>query len=518
MRILAALASAALLIAPPALAGAFEPRPTPEPAAISPAPSLATTPADPSPPPRVTKNSLLRVNSTNQAHDFFQPWQKKPPFSRRGLGVVIPGGRILATAELVANSNFIELEKAGTAEKSTAVLERADYECNLVLLRPSDPAFLDGMVPLEFDGRTSIGDSATILQLEPNGQIAETTGRISSIAITPYPLDNLGLLAFKLSAPLQQRDGSFTLPAVRDGRLLGLVMRYDARNQTAEIIPLPVIRRFLQQADSARYHGFPRLGASFSALRDPQLRRYIGLDKPGGIYITKVAPGGSAEKAGIREGDVLLAVNGQPVDQDGNIEDPDHGRILFAHPLNTLTPPGRQATLEIFRGGKTLSVSVTMEPPDRSRIVSPAFMADAAPPYVILGGLVFVELSRPYLMEWGNDWRNSAPQRLVYLDAFQDELPPDRGKIVVLSRVLPTPDTIGYEDIANVVVKELNGQPVKSLADLSAAAKNPVDGFQKIELEEDPKWIFLDAKSIEENRHRLIEHYDLPALERPAKN
>ncbi|MFM8363722.1 MAG: hypothetical protein ACKOAS_01055, partial [Verrucomicrobiota bacterium] len=305
MKTLPGLFASLLLLAQPVFAGAFEPRPTPEPSPVSPTPAIAPTRHEPRDAIRVTKNSILRVNSTNQAHDFFQPWQKKPPFSRRGLGVVIPGGRILATAELVANSNFIELEKAGTAEKSTAVLERVDYECNLVLLRPSNPAFLDGMVPLEFDGKTTIGDSATILQLEPNGEIAETTGRISSIAVTPYPLDNLGLLAFKLSAPLQQRDGSFTLPAVRDGHLLGLVMRYDARNQTADIIPMPVIQRFLEQADSSNYRGFPRLGASYSALRDPQLRRYIGLTEPGGIYITKVAPGGSAEKAGIRPGDVL---------------------------------------------------------------------------------------------------------------------------------------------------------------------------------------------------------------------
>lgn len=504
---LPAAAAAIFLVLPPAVfGGAFQlPSKAPaQPAITKKAPAQNA----------ITKNSLLRVNSTNQAHDFFQPWQKKPPVGRRGLGVVIQGNRILATAELVANSNFIELEKAGTAEKSTAVLERVDYDCNLALLRPADPAFFEGMVPLAFDGNTSVGDAASILQLEPNGEIAETAGRISSVAVVPYPMENLALLLFKLSAPLQQRDGSFTLPAVRDGRLLGLVMRYDARNQTADIIPMPVIHRFLQQAGAASPTGFPRLGITYSPLRDPQLRRYIGLREPGGIYISKVSPGGSAAKAGLQKGDVLLAINGNPVDQDGNYDDPEHGRILFSHAANTLTAPGDRVVLKIFRGGKTLDLPVAMEPLDRSRTVSPVHLADSPPPYVILGGLVFVELSRPYLQEWGNDWTNSAPQRLVYLDAFQDELPGDRGKIVVLSRVLPSPDTLGYESIDNVVVKELNGRPVKSLADLAEASRFPVDGFQKIELEEDPKWIFLDAESVESNRSRLIEHYALPALER----
>jgi hypothetical protein len=76
--------------------------------------------------PDSTSKSLLRVNSTNQVYEFFQPWIKKPPFSRRGIGALIDGDRILVTAELVANSTFIELEKPATAEKSTATVERVD--------------------------------------------------------------------------------------------------------------------------------------------------------------------------------------------------------------------------------------------------------------------------------------------------------------------------------------------------------------------------------------------------------
>ena len=78
-----------------------------------------------------SNSSILRVNSTDQAYDFFRPWTKKAPFSRRGLGTLIEGGRILVTAELIANNTFIELEKAATAEKSSATVERVDYESNL---------------------------------------------------------------------------------------------------------------------------------------------------------------------------------------------------------------------------------------------------------------------------------------------------------------------------------------------------------------------------------------------------
>jgi S1-C subfamily serine protease len=464
--------------------------------------------------PEVTSKSILRVNSTNQVYDLGSPWQKKPPTGRRGLGVLVGDGSILVTADLVANSNFIELELPANAKKSTATIQHIDYESNLALLRATDPEFLAGMIPLKLAEKISIGDSATVLQFEPNGEIARTTGRISSISIAPYTLENVGLLVFKISMPLQQRDGSFTLPAVHGGRLVGLLMRYDSRNQTADIIPMPIISRFLASTTQPDFKGFPRLGVSYSPLRDPQLRRFIGLTEPGGIYVTKVTPKSSAASAGLREGDVILAVNGRALDQDGNYEDADYGRILFSHITGTLTPPGGKVVVKILRSGKIEEVLVPMEPLDRSGVVSPSFLADAAPPYFILGGMVFVELSRPYLQEWGAEWTENAPQRLVNYDAFQDELPADRGKIVVLAKILPTPDTIGYDHIENVVIKELNGRPVKSIADLAEAAKHPVEGFQKIELEEDPKWLFLEAASIEANRAQLMEHYALPATER----
>ena len=458
--------------------------------------------------------SLLRVNSTNQAYESFQPWIKKQPLNRRGIGTLIEGGRILVTAELVANSTFIELEKPASAVKSSASVERIDHDCNLAILRPADPAFLDGMQPLALNGPLRVGDEATILQLEPNGDVARTIGRITSISVGGYPAESGSFLIFKLGAPFQQRDSSFTLPTIRDGKLAGIVMRYDARNQSADVIPTGVIRHFLAELESGEYKGFARLALGFAPLRDPQLRRYIGLKEPGGIYVTDMNPQGSAAAAGIKKGDVILAVNGQAIDQDGNYEDPDYGRILFSHLTNTINHPGAILPFKILRDGRTIEIPVTMQVAGPAHEISKTHLSDEAPKYVILGGLVFLELSRPYLKEWGGKWTSSAPQRLVYYDAFQNELAADRGRIIILSQVLPSPDTMGYEDLENMVVTKLNGHPVKNLADLSAAAKKPVDGFQKIEFEEDPKIIFLDAASIEANAETLKKHYALPALER----
>jgi hypothetical protein len=457
----------------------------------------------------ITDKSILRVNSTNQAYDFIKPWNKKPPVSRRGLGTVLEGGRVLVSAELVANSNYVELEKAMTAEKCPAVVDRVDYDCNLAIVRPENTEFLKNMVPIPLDKSVHTGDEVNVLQLESNGEVIQTTGQITSCVVGGYPLENTALLLCKLRISLQQRDGSFTLPAVHDGALAGILMRYDSRNQTADLVSLPVIRRFIEEG----FRGFPLMGLSFTSLRDPQFRRFIGLNEPGGIYVSDVVAHGAASKAGIQKGDVILSVAGRPLDQDGNYEDPEYGRILFSHLTNSI-PLGTKIDVKIMREGSMRTIPLTMELPDRSRVVSRYFCADKAPRYVILGGLVFLELSRPYLQEWGLDWMKKAPQRLVNADAFQNELPEDRGKIIVLSDVIPTPDTIGYESLKNLIVTNMNGIPIKSLDDIVEAAKVPIKGFDKIEFEEDPKCIYLDATSINSHREALAKEYELPALER----
>src|SRR5215470_10101257 len=106
-------------------------------------PAIATTAAGPK------QVALVRVNVTGQGYDYFRPWQKKAPFSKRALGAVLPKGRVLVTADLVTNQNYVELERAESGEKIAAHVRVIDYESNLALLEPAEKSFLDGITPLE---------------------------------------------------------------------------------------------------------------------------------------------------------------------------------------------------------------------------------------------------------------------------------------------------------------------------------------------------------------------------------
>jgi hypothetical protein len=312
------------------------------------------------------------------------------------------------------------------------------------------------------------------------------------------------------------RDSMLSLPVLKEGKLAGLMLRYDAQSSLLDFIPAIVVEHFLKDAQKAPYEGFPRMGCSFSPTRDPQLRRYLGLNgNNGGVLISQILRGGPAEKAGLLKGDVLLDIAGHPIDSDGNYSDADYGRISLGHLVSTRHFEGQKVKVKIWREGKALDIEVPVARRKPNQYLSEPYMIDRAPPYFVLGGLVLQELSRQFLKEFGADWSRKAPLELVQLDRIQSELP-DAGikRAVVLTRVLPSDVTVGYEEIRNVQVTAINGMPLTCLADVPKAMAVAAEGLHRIELKGDPTLIFLDAKAVESSGSILQRAYGLPALSR----
>src|SRR5437868_14309267 len=369
--------------------------------------------------------ALVRVNVTGQAYDYFRPWQKQAPFSKRALGAVLSKGRVLVTADLVTNQNYVELERAESGEKTAANVQVIDYEANLALLEPTEKNFLDGIAPLDIAGDTVVGDRLAAWQLEQTGALVATEGLVTTIQMTKYPADVSQFLTYRISLPMQYRENSYTIPLVKNNKLAGLLLRYDPRSQLIDAIPAPIITHFLKEAEGEHYQGFPGVGFSFFPTRDPQLRKYSGqTGKPGGVYITNDEPNMPAMKVGMQVGDIVLAVGKHEIDQNRNYVDPLYGKIDFTNLTSSHSYAGDVISFQIQREGKPMELKVTLEHRDAKDYVSPPYALDEAPKYLVLGGLIFQELSRQYLKEWGPNWQREAPQRFVYLDRFQSELFP----------------------------------------------------------------------------------------------
>ena len=458
---------------------------------------------------------VVRVNATDQAWDFFHPWTKHAPFTHRGLGAVLENGEVLVTAELIENANYVELERAESGEKVPATVVAVDYEADLALLKPDEEGFLTGINPLQLTDAT-VGDHLAVWQLETTGALLITDALLTTVEVGTYPEQDVALLDYNLTTSLQYRDGSFTLPIVKGGKLAGLLLRYDTRTQNADAIPAAVIQHFLSDAASGSYQGFPKAGMLFSPMRDPQLRQYANEPAmiPGGVYITHVERNSPAEQAGIKEGDVLLEVAGKAVDQDGNYSDPVHGKLSLIN-LISLQKVGASVPFKLLRKGDALTINVMLRHRPAESYVIPPYVIGKAPDYYVLGGLVFQELSREYLKEWGAEWVKKAPEQLVYYDQYQSELfHGNRKHLVILSQVLPTADTIGYEELSALVVSKINDIPLTSFDDVPKALAHPVNGFYKIEFDQNPGVIYLDAGQVNQHADDLLKTYGLPAISR----
>jgi S1-C subfamily serine protease len=465
---------------------------------------------------RAKEVSLVRVNVTGQPFDYFRPWQKKAPFTKRALGAVLPHDRVLVTADLVANQNYVELERAESGEKTAANVVVVDYEANLALLEPSDKKFLAGLQPLELAMDTVVGDRLAAWQLESTGSLVVTEGLVTTVGVTPYPAEVSEFLTYRLSIPMQYRDNSYTVPLVKGQKLAALLLRFDPRTQVLDAIPAPIIAHFLKDADRPKYDGFPSLGISFFPTRDPQLRNYAGeTGKPGGVYITAVESGSPAAKAGVQKGDVITAVGDHEIDENGNYVDELYGKIQFSNLLGAKAYVGDSLALHVQRAGKTLTLNAKLEHRAAEDYVVPPYNLDQPPSYYVLGGLIFQELTRQYLREWGATWQKDAPQDFVFLDRFQSELFPDRNqRVVILSQILPTNATIGYDDFSYLVVSKMNGKTIHSLGELAEAAKTPLNGFDVIETVDDPKQLEVDAAQAAAEADAMQKNYGLPALQR----
>ena len=195
--------------------------------------------------------------------------------------------------------------------------------------------------------------------------------------------------------------------------------------------------------------------------------------------------------------------------------DPLYGKIAMNNLLGEKAYVGDSLALHVERAGKSLTLNVKLEHRAAEAYVVPPYNLGQAPGYYVLGGLIFQELSRDYLKEWGSTWEKSAPQDFVYLDRFQSELFPEgQRRIVILSQVLPANSTIGYDDFSYLVVKKVNGKEIKSLGELAEAVQHPLNGFHVIETQDDPKQLELNAQEVAADADALQKNYGLPALQR----
>ncbi len=114
-------------------------------------------------------------------------------------------------------------------------------------------------------------------------------------------------------------------------------------------VPINMVKEILMQLKEKGKVTRGWLGVSIQEVT-PELARSFGLKEERGALVSDVIPGGPAEKAGLKRGDVITEFNGKPIKEYNELP-----RLVG------LLSPGETAPMKILREGKEQEISVTVE-------------------------------------------------------------------------------------------------------------------------------------------------------------
>lgn len=452
--------------------------------------------------------SIVKIQTTYQEADYSQPWKMRSQGTRTGSGCIIPGHRILTNAHVVSDQTFIQVRRAGSADRYVARVAAVSHELDLALLEVPDASFFDGAVPVEIGDLPSIGDPVKVLGFPEGGtRITVTEGIVSRIDRTFYSHSYFDNLACQIDAAINP--GSSGGPVLADGKIVGVAFQTGHGENIGYMVPAPVIRHFLTDLADGSHDGAPVLSLAWQVLENRQLREHHGMGaEHTGVLVTKIAPLFEGEDKLLSK-DVILSVDGFDLANDGTIEVRPGERITFRHAIDR-KQVGDRLLLEILRDGTSRKVDLILSAGKTAYgHLVPRMRYDERPSYFIVGGLVFSPLTANYYEAW-NSWADVPLRLRRYYQALRARENEARGQIIVLIDFLPDAMNVGY-DFEDAIVASVNGRKIGSMQDLVVAFEDHEHGHHRIVLEDFDWEIVLRKDLLEEYGPRILEKYGVPS-------
>jgi hypothetical protein len=218
-------------------------------------------------------------------------------------------------------------------------------------------------------------------------------------------------------------------------------------------------------------------------------------------------PGSSAD-GHIKPGDVIVAVDGQNVANDGTVEFRIKERTSADY-YSQLHQIGDTLRLKVLRNGKVRTIPFTLTQPIGANDLIPKVRYDVRPTYFIYGGLLFIPLTQNYLMAWGDDWYEKAPKNLVALYGHA-RAKVKHEQVVVLSKVLPAQVNSGYHDYHDLQIVAVNGEKINNLEDLVREVEHSSDTRFVVFTSSEGIQIVLNRDRVQKAEKRILEIYSIP--------
>lgn len=407
--------------------------------------------------PVVSRASPAVVNVYAQRTER-NPMLDDPFFRRFGGSLGIPqervqqslGSGVLVRADgvVVTNNHVI----SGADKLKVVLADRREFDAKLILSDPqTDLAVLrlEGLegerlpiLPFAETRSTQVGDLVIAIGNPFGLNQTVTSGIVSALARTGVSLNDFSFFV-QTDAAINRGNSGGALVDL-DGNLVGvnsaILSEGGGSNGIGFAIPSALVRRVVESALSDGRVVRPWLGARGQTVT-AELARSMGLDRPQGVILADLYPNGPLERAALRKGDVVLAINGEEIFDE-------QGLRFQAATLR----PGAQVRIDYLRGGTRQSVNAKVEAPPERPAADPRTIGGRNP----LTGAEIVTLSPAVAEALGID---------PLLEGAAIRAVDGRGPAARL----------GLQ--AGDIIRAINGQEIQTSAELERLLTTPARGW-----------------------------------------
>jgi serine protease Do len=387
-----------------------------------------------------------------------------------GSGFVIDSsGYIVTNAHVVKGAQRVQvvLSSANSDDSADAVLSAktslvpariigVTNEIDLALLKVD----VTGLRALKLASYRNLRQGESVFAFgSPEGlRNTVTHGIISAVARQTDP--DSTMVYIQTDAPINPGNSGGPLVNV-DGEVVGVdtfILSQSGGNEGLGFaIPCSVVNIAYQQLRKFGHLHRPEIGISVQTITQP-LADGLKLPRNFGVVISDVLPGGPSEAAGLRIGDVLLAIDGKAA-----------GSVPYVAFHLMSRESGDRVHLDVLRGTLRLGFDVAlMEPPkDMDQITA---LADPEKSLVPTLGILVVEIDKR-------------------IAALLPELRDPFG-IIVAARAAGATTEVPL--MTGDVIRTLNGEPITTLDRLRNALKNlPPGAAVVLQIQRDQKLMYV---------------------------
>jgi len=294
----------------------------------------------------------IRVRSEDEGREQQDFFGGPPQQQNLGSGVIIsPDGYVVTNNHVVDGADVIQVRLTDKRQFEARVVG-ANEATDLAVLKIDGPTEFP-VLPIGNSDQVEIGDWVVAVGNPFRLTSTVTAGIVSALGRQLRIIDsNFGIENFiQTDAAINPGNSGGALVNL-DGELVGINTAIASRTGAYQgygfAIPSSLVERVV--TDLVEYGELRRgyLGVSIQEVT-AEVAREVGLDEIHGVYVAGVRSGAAADRAGLREGDVVEAVDGKRVDAANQLQS-----AVAMH------RPGDVVSLRVWRNGEVRTLDVEL--------------------------------------------------------------------------------------------------------------------------------------------------------------